>query len=91
MDGPTNVFQIGSGKPLADMTNGPVSQEVIQGLEKLLEDARNGKLQALAFIAIDGNLAMWPGWAGGSKIAPASMVGAIEILKNLFMRDHRLV
>lgn len=62
-----------------------MNQIVVELLEGLLEEARTGRLRACAVAIVYTDGATSDRWASGAGLLPASMVGAIEIMRHRYV------
>lgn len=74
--------------PNANLVNGEPDPDVIADIQRLLQDAKSGKLRMIAFVAYDHARHFTHGIAGTSTLTEA--IGAAEFLKlQLFMSNTK--
>lgn len=85
-----NVFSIRTGQAAAPAVNGEPVPEIIDLIERFLEDARSGKIRAVAIVAADVNWSTARCFAADShaRIPPTHMIGIIEALKCQLIVDQ---
>ena len=73
---------------LVPFTPAPAQQDLVAQLENLLERARSGELQALAFAGVLSNGNPIDGWGGGPMLL--QLMGSIAFLQTRFAHSANL-
>lgn len=69
------------GKALsADQTGGKPNPETIACLERLLDRARTGSLQVVAYAGVNADGGSSTGWSSGTKTDAIMLMGALNIV-----------